>query len=131
MADWQKDFKLKQDLRQREVYAFENELRQQERLAPTLENIITRTFQVLQGLGMTVGANIESEQYLKAALKAGWIETPACEVARITGADKRERTVFLLGGVDIDEMHPGKVRWYGRQISALYNLAVAPPDQNS
>lgn len=131
MADWQKDFTLKAIETQAQVYAFESELRQQEQRAPKLEDILTRTFQALRGLGMIPVANIEAEHHLRAGIKAGWIAMPTAEIAEITDSNGRKRVSYQLDGKDVSDLHPGKVRWYGQRLLEAYNAAVAIPDPNS
>lgn len=129
--NWQTAFKLKPIEKQAQVYAFESELRAQEKRAPALDDLLTRTFQVLRGVGMTIHSSIEAEHHLRAAIKAGWLESPRAEIARITGADNLERVAYLLDGVEVGDLKPGKVRWYGERIQAAYNAATATPDPNS
>jgi len=131
--NWQTDFKLKTALLQRDVYAFETELRILEKSAPGVDTVLERVFQVLRTLGMTVDSNIETEHNLKAAIRAGWILAPLCEVAEISPNGRltaRKQTRYLFDDQNVDEMHPGKVRWYGREIIAAYNKAVEIPDPN-
>lgn len=131
VKSWKEAFHLKADLRQKDVYAFEGALREQETKAPTLENVISRAFQVLRAVGMTIEANIESEHHLKAAIRAGWIESPLCEVAEVSLNGTGRKTVrFFVDGVNVDELHPGQVRWYGKQVQTAYNRAVEDPDPN-
>lgn len=128
-GNWQTAFALKTDLRQRDMYAFEEALRLLEQGKPTVDTLIARTFQILRNLGMTVNSSIEADHHLKAAIKAGWLVSPEAETAEISG--RRARLVYLLGGEDVDDLHPGKVIWYGARIIEAYNKAKEPPDPNS
>lgn len=130
MANWQTDFKLRANLVQRDIYAFENELRLQEKTSVSLDTVLERTFAILRALSMSAESNIETQHNLISAIKAGWIENPVCEVAEVmTGNRKTMR--YFFGGMNVEEMHPGKVRWYGKEIAKAYNAAVAIPDPNS
>lgn len=130
--NWQTAFVLKSDLRQKDVYSFESELRRLEQTAPNLETVLSKAFQIMRALGMNINSNIETEQQLKAAIKADWIETPQCEIATISpNGTGKARTVYLFGSENVDEMHPGRVRWYGQRVNEHYNHATEIPDPNS
>lgn len=129
--NWQTAFKLKAPLVQRDVYTFETQLRQFEKTAPSVDTLLERVFKILSQMGYTTLQNIEAEHHLKAAIKAGWVTAPACEVAEVTGNGGRKSVRYLVDGVNVDEMHPGKVRWYGARVSAAYHQAVEVPDPNS
>lgn len=101
---WKDEFKLRDDLRQRDVYAFESRVH------------------TLGGFSKE-GSNILAAHALKAAIDAGWVADPPSEVLQTSGGEKR----YELGGEDVDDMHPGKVRWYGLRIVAHYSAAVQPP----
>lgn len=128
---WQKDFTLKTNLLQRDLVLYETELRRQEKVEVKSETVLDRVFQVLRGIGMTVNANTEAGQQLKAAIKAEWIITPACKIETVTDEKtKVTETRFVFDGLNVDDMHPGKVRWYGAQVVNAYNEAVKIPDPN-
>lgn len=131
MSNWQEAFAIKADLVQGDIYKFESELRLLEKSTPGVDTVLDRVSQILRSMGMTVESNIETEHNLKAAIRAGWIENPTCEIAEISanGSGKKS-TRYLFAGTNVDEMHPGKVRWYGRQIIQAYNAAVEIPDPN-
>lgn len=103
-ASWKDNLKLRDELRQRDVYAFE-------------ENV-----SAIGGFSKD-GSNVLAGHALKGAIKSGWLDAEAAEV--LTTADGKER--FELAGEDVDDMHPGKVRWYGMRIMALYTKWVTPP----
>lgn len=132
-VNWQTAFRLKADLRQKDIYAFETELRLLEKSAPAVNTVVAQSLQVMRTIGMTVDASIESEHHLKAAIKAGLIEAPTWEVATVhaNGATGGKQTTrYFLAGENVDEMHPGKVRWYGKRINLAYQKAVEIPDPN-
>lgn len=101
---WKEKLALRDDLRQRDVYAFE-------------ENV-----NALGGFSKD-GSNILAGHALKGAIAAGWLDAEAAEVLTTAGGDKR----YELNGEDVDDMHPGKVRWYGLKIIAHYSKWVTPP----
>ena len=104
-ASWKDEFKLRDDLVQRDIYAFESNVAE------------------LGGFS-TDGSNILAAHALKAAIDAGWLADPdSGEVLTDSKGDKRH----MLNKIDVDDMHPGKVRWYGLRIVAHYSKAVAPP----
>lgn len=136
--NWQTAFVLKTDLRQKDVYTFESELRLLEKAAPTLQTVVSQSLQVMRSIGMTVDSSIESEHHLKAAIKAGWIANPVCEIAVMSpngtaawNTAGKQSTRYFFAGENVDEMQPGKVRWYGRQIQLTFQAAVEIPDPNS
>lgn len=129
--NWQEVFALKADLRQKDLYAFETELRLLEKGAPSINTVVSQSLQVMRTIGMTVDTSIESEHHLKAAIKAGWIESPLCEIATVSpNGTGKQTTRYFFAGQNVDEMHPGKVRWYGRQVNVAYQKAVEIPDPN-
>ncbi len=101
---WKELFKLRGDLRQRDVYAFELNVN------------------LLGGFSRD-GSNILAAHALKAAIEAGWIADQSSEVLKTSGGEKR----YYVAGEDVDDMHPGKVRWYGLKVVAHYTEAVTPP----
>ena len=88
---------IRGDLKQRDVTALELELARMPGNYLMLKNASSRM-----------------AAYLKAAIGAGWLEAPECEVK----VDGKERTYFL-DGVDVDDMHPRECYSAGRQISDL------------
>lgn len=101
---WQESFKLRDDLKQRDVYSFETHV------------------STLGGFSNN-GSNILAAHALKAAIEAGWLADPDSEVLRDAGGKAR----YFMAGEDVDDAHPGKVRWFGLKIVAHYSKAVAPP----
>jgi len=101
LHDWQKAFKLKQDLIELDVEKLEKAIAELPRLALT---------------------NTSRASMLKAAIEAGWILEPHCEVG--TFEDERR---YFYDGQNIDEMKPGAVRWLGGQVDLAYSLATEVP----
>jgi len=101
LHDWQKEFKLKGDLTQLDV----------EKLEAALLKLPVRA---LTNTGMA--------SRLKAAIEAGWVEAPETEVGDFNG-EKR----WFYNGQNIDEMHPGAVRWLGKQIDDAYTVITEIP----
>lgn len=130
--NWQTAFRLIRLEHQKHIYAFESELRLLDKNAPTLQTVVSQSLQVMRSIGMTVDSSIESEHHLKAAIKAGWIKNPICEIATVSpNGTGKQTTRYFFAGENVDEMHPGKVRWYGRQIQLAHDAAVEIPDPNS
>ena len=101
LHDWQKQFKLKADLRELDIENLERALVDMPRLALT---------------------NTSNASKLKAAIAAGWVLEPACEVGDFDG-EKR----YYYAGQNIDEMKPGAVRWLGMQVDRAYAEATEIP----
>lgn len=135
LHEWQKAFLLKTDLRQRDVYTFEKAIRAFESRDTGLsanpqQLIVESVMRAFTNLSPT-GANITNEHMLKAAIEAGWIEAPEAKTGQFSanGISVTAGKHYFLGGEDVDDMHPGKVRWYGQQVARVYNRAVeAPPN---
>lgn len=102
-AKWQELFKIRENLVQRDVYAFEDSLRKQ------------------GGITLTT-ASITAVHMVRAAIEAKWIESPETKSGNIDGKD-----VWFIGAGDVDDMNAGRVRWYGAQVSEAYNKAVEMP----
>lgn len=131
--NWQANFAIKARLLQKDIYAFESELRLLEKASPSVNTVVSQSMQVMRSIGLTVDNSIEAEHHLKAAIRAAWIESPVCELAEVSpnGATAaRKQTRYFFDGQNVDEMHPGMVRWYGRQINVAYARAVEIPDPN-
>jgi hypothetical protein len=128
-ANWQTEFIIKPIEKQGQVYAYETELRTLDKETVTAGGIIQQAFQILREMGFSTTSNIETGNQLKAAIKAGWIESPACDVEIVQNGRGRE-TRYLFAGASVEELHPGRVRWYGSQIDAAFSRAVEIPDPN-
>jgi len=102
LHDWQNAFKLRGDLLQVDVEKLEVALRTQGR------NLLLKN----------TGAGAK----LRAAIDAGWLLEPACEVGDFEG-EKR----YFYDGKNVDEMHPGAVLWLGNQVDAAYQEATEIP----
>ncbi len=68
-------------------------------------------------------SNVSSEAFICAAIVAKWIASPKCEIL----TDEKGEPRYMLGSKNISEMHAGKVRWYGTQISNLFDKVTAIP----
>ena len=101
LYDWQKQFKLKQDLVELDVENLERALVELPRVALSNTGFASR---------------------LKAAIAANWVVEPHCEV----GAFDTEKRYFY-DGKNIDDMNPGAVRWLGMQIDKAYAEATEIP----
>lgn len=101
LHDWQKEFKLKENLVELDV-----------------ENIEKYLIEFPRYTLKQAGAAAS----LKAAIAAGWVVSPDCEVGEFEG-EKR----YFYNKQNIDEMHPGAVRWLGDQIDKLYRDVTAIP----
>lgn len=103
---WQAAFRLRTDLTQQDIYAYEIELN---KLSTTPAR----------------GGVVVSNHALKAAIKAGWLAEPASAV--IPWPDGTFR--YLFAGENVDTLLPGKLIWYGQQVTATYLRAfVVPPN---
>lgn len=101
---WQTAFKLRDRLVQRDVGAY--------------EAVFTRL-----GGWTGAGSALAAERALKAAIEAGWLVEPVSEVLTDQAGKKR----YTLGGENVDDAHPGKVRWYGASVLARYTETQQPP----
>lgn len=101
LHDWQKQFKLKGTLVELDVENLERALIDMPRMALT---------------------NTSNAAKLKSAIAAGWVLEPPCEVGNFDG-EKR----YFYDGKNIDEMHPGAVRWLGMQVDRAYSEAIEIP----
>ena len=104
LPSWKDKLKLRPDLRQRDVYAFEKHLNS------------------LGGF-TNEGSSILAAHALKAALEAGWLAEPDGEVLR----DAKGNARYFIDGEDVDDMHPGVVRVFGMRVVGHYTAAVTPP----
>jgi len=113
---WQDAFRLRQDLLQPDVYAFE------------------KAIQKLGGFTLSIigGGTVQATHVLQAAIEAGWIAEPETEVGEFgpssngSGpADKEKR--YFIGGKGLHEMTAGEVIWYGSKVTEAYKDAVDIP----
>ena len=101
LHEWQKEFKLKANLVELDIENLERELLELPRL---------------------VLSNTGHASKLKAAIAAGWVLEPKCEVGDYDGAKR-----YFYNGQNIDEMKPGAVRWLGGRIDVAYSEATEIP----
>ena len=107
---WQSDFKLKDELLQGDFEALEIALFRLPNIATTFRR---------GDLSIVKGA------YLRAAIQAGWIESPACR-----SMVDEEDAVYIYDGVDVDKLHPAKVNWLGSQVVARHDAVLGEDPKN-
>jgi hypothetical protein len=103
LQEWQKEFKIKElteaDVERVEEIIFEND----EKLERP-------------------NSNVKHGFMLRCAIRAGWIESPACEVKEVD-----EKRVCYYGDKSVEDLHPGAVRWLGLQVATAYGEAQQIP----
>ena len=102
LHDWQKALVIKKDLVQLDVEKFIKALGDQS------------YFLLTKGAGQ--GA------ILRAAIEAGWILEPPCEVGDFEGKKR-----YFYDSKNVDEVHAGAVRWLGNEIDKAYKTATDVP----
>lgn len=74
----------------------------------------------------------ERQAALQAAIEAGWIEAPAVVAEEVidmaTGARSRR---YLFDGVEVGEMRPSEVNYYGMLCSRAFDAVMAIPKGSS
>lgn len=78
-----------------------------------------------------VGISEQRGGQLKAAIVAGWIESPETRVEQVTDLEGRMRLVYLFDGVEVGKMQPREVAWYGRQCELAFAEATQIPDEEA
>lgn len=79
-----------------------------------------------------LGAAEQRGAQLKAAIVAGWIRSPKTAVEkRVDLETGKERTVYLFDEVEVGQMKPREVAWYGRQCELLFIEATTIPDDDA
>ena len=114
MHDWQKEFKLKENLVELDIENIETHLLKLPRIALT---------------------NTMKASMLKGAIAAGWVEEPPSEVGEydveIETEDGQKKTKkekrYFYKDQNIDEMNPGAVKWFGEQVEKAYQEATEIP----
>jgi hypothetical protein len=105
-------FTLKSDLRQRDVTVF------------------NRAY-VAYPPGRAAVAD-DRQASLQAAIEAGWIESPATSFEDVTdGATGKKSRRFYFDGVEVEDMLPSEVFYYGRLCSRHFDAAMAIPKASS
>jgi hypothetical protein len=104
-------FTLKDDLRQRDVAAW------------------NRVF-VEQTRG-TVATAVERQASLQGAIEAGWILSPETRHEQVVTAAGTLEKRYYFDGVLVDDMPPAQVNYYGRICSRLYDTLMAIPKGSS
>ncbi len=113
---WQDAFRLRDDLLQPEVYAFEKAL------------------QRLGGLSLSIvgGGTVQATHAICAAIEAGWIAEPEAGMADYTPSPNGSRSPekqkqYFIGDKGIHEMNAGEVIWYGSKVTEAYRDATTIP----
>ena len=113
---WQDAFRLRDNLLQPDVYAFEKAL------------------QKLGGFQLSIvgGGTVQATHAICAAIEAGWIAEPESGTAKFTpspngSAKPKEDTNYYIGSKGIHEMTAGEVIWYGARVTEAYRDATAIP----
>jgi hypothetical protein len=99
---WQDDFKLRNDLRQRDIVEFELSLNKRKVIISA--------------------SSVTAESALCSAIDAGWVVSPKTEAGEFDGERR-----YYYDGQDVRDMSAGMVRWLGSQITVAYNKAVEIP----
>lgn len=112
---WQDRFKLRSDLMQPDLYAFE------------------KAIQKHGGIQLVFGGGtVQATHAIYAAIDAGWIATPETSTGDFTISQNgsgpgRKETRYFIGGRGIHEMPAGMVIWYGTRVTEAYREAVEIP----
>lgn len=77
-------------------------------------------FERLGGLS-SQGASVIAGAALRAAIKAGWIQSPDSEVME----DSRGQVRHFYDGLEVDRMRPGEVKRFGLEVYRKYRLVTA------
>ena len=78
-----------------------------------------------------VGVAEQRGAQLKAGIVAGWIESPPAAAEKRTDLESGvERVVYLFDGVEVGDMPPAQVAYYGRQCELAFMQATRIPDED-
>lgn len=107
-------FRLKDDLRQRDVVAW------------------NRVYAARGAGGLRAPFAVERQAALEAAIEAGWIVEPECRAEEVTDlstgvVSKR----YVFDGVLVDDLRPAEVNSYGGACSRLFDALMAIPKVSS
>ena len=102
-------FELKADLRQRDVAAW------------------NRAY-----IGHTNRASLADERQaaLEAGIEAGWVLSPPCRYEDVISDGKQVRRYFF-DGVEVGDLLPAEVNFYGLRCSRHFDAAMAVPKATS
>lgn len=76
-----------------------------------------------------VGTAGQRGAQLRAAIVAGWIESPAAAVEQVSDlASGAVSLRYLFDGVEVAEMRPGEVAHYGRLCETAFQDAMRIPE---
>lgn len=73
----------------------------------------------------------ERQAALQAAIEAGWILSPPCSWEDVTTADGKTRRRYLFDGVEVDDLLPSEVAYYGTLVLAHFEDATRIPKLSS
>lgn len=110
-AGWQDAFRLRDDLLQPEVYAFEKALQKHGGIAGAIMG----------------GGTVQASHALYAAIDAGWIAEPEAVAGESVDQDGKKVARYFIGGKGVHEMTAGMVVWYGSQVVTAYRGATEIP----
>jgi len=109
---WLDDFKIKDELYHADFEAIELALFDMPNVARVLKHA---------DLSVVKGA------WLKAAIQAGWIESPECKAL----IDKKNNeAAYIYDGIDIDKMHPKKVNMLGEKVIERHDAVIGEDPKN-
>jgi len=73
----------------------------------------------------------ERQAALEAAIVAGWVTSPECRYEDVTdGATGKTSRRFLFDGVEVEEMLPAEVYYYGGLCNEHFNQAILVPKRS-
>lgn len=110
LHEWQEKFALKEKLTQGDFEALELALFKMPNIATAFRRV---ELSVVRG------------SYLRAAIQAGWIEEPPCK----SMVDEKD-AVYIYDGVDVDQLHPAKVSWLGKQVIDKHDAIMGEDPKN-
>ena len=112
LQEWQEQFRIKADLLSGDFDAIELALFEMPNIARAM---------------LHLNLHIVHSSWLKAAIQAGWIESPPCKAL----IDKKnQQAAYMYDGVDVDSLHPAKVDWLGKQIVERHDSILAEDPKN-
>lgn len=105
-----REWRLKQDLRQRDVTAWNR---------PFIEHV------------HRAALSDERQAALESAIVAGWIESPPCTYEDVTTPEGKTRRRYLFDGVEVDDLLPSEVAYYGMLCLGHFEDATRIPKGSS
>ena len=101
-----REWRLKQDLRQRDVAVWNRAYINHPHRAALAD---------------------ERQAALQAAIEAGWILSPVCTYEDVTAADGISRRRYIFDGVEVDDMTAAEVAYYGTLCNAHFEDSTRIP----